>query len=283
LTAPRPLAIFFFGSPALSLVALWLGLLCRGQWGPGLPPPPPSLSSPPSASIFLNPPPPPFRSSKFLARFNPERITRIKILLFSCVWLVVFGSGVAYCVSSWMLSHANTRLSSIRQRWSACVGAAECASISAEATSTLKYVVEYLRVCLHHFALLVSYRQPVLFYYRQPVLFYCKRPTPRALASHHVPHRPNLRAITHPQISQSIDAFVYFATCVVYTVGVVLFLLTVALVLVSIRRESSVDSDRQSQNARFMQRSSAQLLRHLSLQFSLFVSVVLLCFLFRAG
>ena len=101
------------------------------------------------------------------------------------------------------------------------------------------------------------------------------------LTSHDFP--PKSHTLTRSQISQSIDAFVYFTTCVVYTIGVSLFLLTVAHVIISIRRESSMSGDRQSVGARFVQRSSAQLLQHLSLQFSLFATLVLLCFLFRAG
>ena len=38
---------------------------------------------------------------------SPEASSRLKLLLLAAVWLAVIGSGVAYCVCSWLLSAAN--------------------------------------------------------------------------------------------------------------------------------------------------------------------------------
>ena len=86
----------------------------------------------------------PHRSDTTL-QLSPESQSRFKILLFVIVWLAVFGSGVAYCISSWLLADSNATLARIRRNWSQCVGA-DCAPFEAEARRALSYVIEYLRV-----------------------------------------------------------------------------------------------------------------------------------------
>ena len=44
--------------------------------------------------------------------------------MFSCVWLAVVGGGVGYCFASWLLASANSKMSLVRKKLSACVGAA---------------------------------------------------------------------------------------------------------------------------------------------------------------
>lgn len=85
------------------------------------------------------------------------------------------------------------------------------------------------------------------------------------------------------QISQFVDTFVYFATCVFYAVGVALFLFTLGAVSLRMRRIHGQSGGRVSDASSVVLRSSAQLLHNLSLQFSVFVALVMICFLFRAG
>jgi hypothetical protein len=75
--------------------------------------------------------------------------------MFSCVWLAVVGGGVAYCFASWLLASANSKMSLVRKKLSACVGAAECAPLLEESTTILRDVVEYLRVRVYVFMPLV--------------------------------------------------------------------------------------------------------------------------------
>ena len=78
-------------------------------------------------------------------QLSPESRSRFKILLFIIVWIAVFGSGVAYCISSWLLADSDATLARIRRNWSECVGA-DCAPFQAEARRALSKVLEYLRV-----------------------------------------------------------------------------------------------------------------------------------------
>jgi hypothetical protein len=78
-------------------------------------------------------------------QLSPESRSRFKLLLFIIVWLAVFGSGIAYCISSWLLAHSDATLARIRRNWSECVGA-DCAPFQAEARRALSKVLEYLRV-----------------------------------------------------------------------------------------------------------------------------------------
>jgi hypothetical protein len=86
-----------------------------------------------------------------------------------------------------------------------------------------------------------------------------------------------------PQISQFVDTFVYFSTCVFYAIGVALFLFTLGVISLRMRRINGHSGARLSDTSSLVLRSSAQLLHHLSLQFSVFVALVMICFLFRAG
>ena len=86
----------------------------------------------------------PHRSDTTL-QLSPESRSRFKMLLFIIVWLAVFGSGIAYCISSWLLADSDATLARIRRNWSECVGA-DCAPFQAEARRALSKVLEYLRV-----------------------------------------------------------------------------------------------------------------------------------------
>jgi hypothetical protein len=85
------------------------------------------------------------------------------------------------------------------------------------------------------------------------------------------------------QVSQFVDTFVYFSTCVFYAIGVALFLFTLGVISLRMRRTYKQSGDRLSGTSGLVLRSSAQLLHHLSVQFSVFVALVMICFLFRAG
>jgi hypothetical protein len=77
---------------------------------------------------------------------------------------------------------------------------------------------------------------------------------------------------------------VYFTTCIVYIIVVWLFLCTIALLLLQVRRESSaayIDGQRQSKQSTL--RSTAQLVQRMSLQLSFLAILVVVCFFFRAG
>ena len=76
---------------------------------------------------------------------SDETHSRIKIALFTLVWLAVVGGGVAYCISCWLLTDASSNLSLARRQWSECDGRA-CESFRAAAARARDDVVEYLRV-----------------------------------------------------------------------------------------------------------------------------------------
>ena len=85
------------------------------------------------------------------------------------------------------------------------------------------------------------------------------------------------------QVSQFVDTFVYFSTCVFYAIGVALFLFTLGVISLRMRRTYKQSGHLLSDTSGLVLRSSAQLLHHLSVQFSVFVALVMICFLFRAG
>jgi hypothetical protein len=99
------------------------------------------------------------------------------------------------------------------------------------------------------------------------------------------PLSPSPPSLTHfCQASQVIDTFVYFTTCIVYVIVVWLFLCTIALLLLQVRRESSaayIDGQRQSKQ--WTLRATAQLVHRMSLQLSFLALLVVVCFFFRAG
>lgn len=85
-----------------------------------------------------------------------------------------------------------------------------------------------------------------------------------------------------PQTSQYVDTFLYFTTCIVYVIVVWLFLFTIALLLLQVRRESSATTeDRRSSQSTL--RATAQLAQRMSLQLSSLAILVVVCFFFRAG
>ncbi len=154
-------------------------------------------------------------------------------------------------MTSWLLASANSSLSQVRKKLSACASASECRSLLDEASRVTKDLVEYLRVCV-----LLPMR-----------------------ANHVCVLRfEQLRS----QTSQSIDTFLYFTTCIAYVVVVWLFLITIAMLLLQVRRESSAAAtDRRSAHSTL--RSTAELVHRMSLQLSTLAVLVVVCFFFRAG
>jgi hypothetical protein len=74
-------------------------------------------------------------SSAFLTQLSPVSTVaraRILILLFTLVWIALFGSGIGYCVSCWILSGSQSLRAQLLQRMAACQPVDECAALPAD-------------------------------------------------------------------------------------------------------------------------------------------------------